>query len=616
MGRAHFFSFVLLVFAATPLAATVSVQLNVPTSTIQVGETLRVMATASDSSAPNTRFSYQFTVRPHNQGPFVTMQDYYFNNTFPWTPSDHEGSFDIGVTAWSAATGASGATFITVAVQSRVTGAQPVLSNTNNALVALYSAPACAAPAQMRVKFSAPSAPTVFTPYKPCDGLSMNFYIAGMLENTAYTMQHQLSSGAVGPQVKYTTASIPADIVIPNHIRLAGPTPPTSETYPYLIHSVVGNASAFATDLNENVVWYKPPVASYNVSSLLTHPIMGGTFLAIEDDLANSKALCQGLTVPCADHQYLREYDVAGNVIRQTSWSILNDRINASRAKQGRKPVRLNYLSHEGIRLPNGYTATFGTDEQVKQGASGTKDYFGDTVIVLNAAFQVVWAWDTFDYLDINRQTIPATCTRGGQACPQQYFQKQPNGQLYTTAVDWTHTNSISYDPRDGNLVISVRHQSWAIKIAYQNGTGDGHIIWKLGFGGSFALPAGSPITDWFSGQHDVEVQPDGTITLFDNNNPSTVTHQPGGTARGQAWRLDTTNMIATPIENIDLGVVSQALGSSRVLSNGNYEWQAGFIGGNEAITFEYTPSGTLVYKQQTDSASYRSFRWQNLYTP
>lgn len=77
------------------------------------------------------------------------------------------------------------------------------------------------------------------------------------------------------------------------------------------------------------------------------------------------------------------------------------------------------------------------------------------------------------------------------------------------------------------------------------------------------------------------------------------------------------SNMIATPIENIDLGVVSIALGSSRVLSNGNYEWQAGFVNnGKPAITFEYTPSGTLVYKQQTDSASYRSFRWQNLYSP
>ena len=226
MGRARLFSLLLLGVGRTPLVAKVSVQLNVPTSTIQVGETLIVTATASDSSASTARFSYQFTVRPHNQGPFVTMQDYFFNNSFPWTPSDHEGAFDIGVTAWSSATKANAATAITVAVQSRVTGAQPVISNTNNALVALYSAPPCAAPAQMRVKFSAPSAPTVFTPYKPCNGLSMNFYIAGMLENTAYTMQHQLSSGAVGPQVKYSTGSIPADIVIPNHMRLAGPTRP------------------------------------------------------------------------------------------------------------------------------------------------------------------------------------------------------------------------------------------------------------------------------------------------------------------------------------------------------------------------------------------------------
>ncbi len=195
----------------------------------------------------------------------------------------------------------------------------------------------------------------------------------------------------------------------------------------------------------------------------------------------------------CGDHQYLREYDVAGNVIRQTSWAVLNDRINAIRATQGLPPVRLNYLSHEGIRLPNGYTATYGTNEQVKHGASGTKDYFGDTVIVLDAEFQPVWAWDSFDHLDINRQTIPATCTRGVPACPQQYFQKQPNGQPYTTAIDWTHTNSISYDAQDGNLVISVRHQSWAIKIAYQNGAGDGHIIWKLGYGRQLRAPERIP---------------------------------------------------------------------------------------------------------------------------
>ena len=615
MGSAKFLLFVAL--AGSQLPATVSVQLSAPRSTIQVGETLVITASAKDSSTAKTRFSFQFTVRPHNQGAFVTMQDFYFENTFPWTPSDHEGEYDIGVTAWSEATQGTAETYYTVNVESRVMDGKPVISNTNNALVALYSAPPCAAPARVQVKFKSESSPTTSTPYKNCDGLSLNFYLGGMLAQTTYSVQQLLSSGTgvvAGPELSYTTGSIPSDIVIPRHSRLSGPNAPTSTSYPYLLHATTG-ASAYATDLNENVVWYKTG-ASYH-SGYLTHLVEGGTFLTIEDDIADSQAICGNFSFKsCGDHQYLREYDMAGNVIRQTSWSILNDRVNVLRAKQGRPLVRLTFLSHEGIRLPNGYTATLATNEQVKQLTSGTQDVFGDTLVVLDTHFQVVWAWDAFDYLNINRATIHATCVLGVQGCPQLYLQKQPNGQPYKQALDWTHANAITYDPQDGNLIVSVRHQSWAIKVDYNNGAGDGHIVWELGYGGSFTLPGRYAVTDWFSGQHDVEVQSNGLITLFDNNNASAVTQQPGGTAHGQAWRLDTADMVATPVVNIDLGVVSPAVGSATLLSNGNYEWEAGFVNNREARTFEYTPSGVLVYEQQSDAITYRSFRLQDLYTP
>ncbi len=608
----------LVALAGTQLCASVSVQLNAPASTIEVGQTLTITATARDSATSNTRFSYQFTIRPHNQGAFVTMQDFYFTDTFPWTPSDHEGAYDIGVTAWSEATTNSGATYITVNVESRVTGNRPVVSNTRNPLVALYSGPPCSAPARMRVQFKAPSTPTTYTPYKTCNGLSMNFYLGGMLASTTYSVQQLLYSGAgevAGPQLDFTTGSIPSNVEIPNHFRLAGPEPPTSVTYPYLLHASDGKAT-YATDLDEHVVWYLTGGAPYD-NGYLTHPISGGTFLGIADDPINSKAVCKNLpTTSCGDHQFLREYDMAGNVIRQTSWAILNDRINALRAKQGGRPVRLNFISHEGIRLPNGYTVTLVTNEQVKHLNSGTKDLFGDTVVVLDTHFQVAWAWDAFDYLDVNRSSISGTCVAGGAGCPNEYFQKQPNGQPYTAANDWTHANSVFYDQRDGNLVVSFRNQSLVLKINYNNGTGNGDIIWKLGYGGSFALAAGYPVSDWFSGEHDVEFQSNGLLTLFDNNNPSSVTEQPGGDAHGQVWKLDTANMIATPVVNIDLGVVSSAVGSATLLSNGNYEWQAGFINNDEAQTFEYTPAGTLVYKQQSDSLTYRSFRLPDLYTP
>ncbi len=107
-----------------------------------------------------------------------------------------------------------------------------------------------------------------------------------------------------------------------------------------------------------------------------------------------------------------------------------------------------------------------------------------------------------------------------------------------------------------------------------------------------------------------------GLLTLFDNNNPSTVTQQPGGNAHGQAWQLDMTHMIATPVVNVDLGVVSPAVGSAVLLSNGNYHWQAGLVAGPAAQTFETTPSGAQVYKEQLDSWCYRAFRVSDLYTP
>jgi hypothetical protein len=344
--------------------------------------------------------------------------------------------------------------------------------------------------------------------------------------------------------------------------------------------------------------------------------VPGGTFLTIDDDPINSRAQCGSFsTTGCGDHQFLRELDLAGNVIRSTSWAVVNDEINTLRAKQGGSKVRLNFFSHEGIRLPNGYTVTMATDEQVKHLNSGTQDVFGDVIIALDTNWQVVWAWDAFDYLDINRIAIGGACVTGGPGCPAQFFNRQPNGQLYKSALDWTHANSISFDTTDNNLIVSFRNQSLVVKINFANGQGNGNIVWKLGYGGSFALAPGYPVSDWFSGQHDARFMSNGLFTLFDNNNPSTVTQQPGGNAHGQAWQLDTTHMIATPVVNADLGVVSPAVGSAGLISNGNYHWQAGFVNSSEAVTFETTPSGTQVYKEQIDSLSYRTFRLQNLYT-
>ena len=63
--------------------------------------------------------------------------------------------------------------------------------------------------------------------------------------------------------------------------------------------------------------------------------------------------------------------------------------------------------------------------------------------------------------------------------------------------TDWLHANSVSWSPEDGDLVVSLRTQDWAIKIDYANGTGNGHVVWKLGQGGNFtaiAHPRSNPV--------------------------------------------------------------------------------------------------------------------------
>jgi len=56
---------------------------------------------------------------------------------------------------------------------------------------------------------------------------------------------------------------------------------------------------------------------------------------------------------------------------------------------------------------------------------------------------------------------------------------------------DWTHTNAILFSPDDGNLIVSVRHQNWVVKVDYANGVGTGDILWKLGYQGDFTLVGG-----------------------------------------------------------------------------------------------------------------------------
>ena len=96
-------------------------------------------------------------------------------------------------------------------------------------------------------------------------------------------------------------------------------------------------------------------------------------------------------------------------------------------------------------------------------------------VIVLNQDFQVTWVWNSFRWLNTNRL-----------------------GTVNPIPSDWLHANSVSWSPEDDNLIVSLRSQDWVIKIDYADGTGNGHVIWKLGTGGNFKAIANTA-HPWFS---------------------------------------------------------------------------------------------------------------------
>jgi hypothetical protein len=196
----------------------------------------------------------------------------------------------------------------------------------------------------------------------------------------------------------------------------------------------------------------------------------------------------------------------------------------------------------------------------------------------------------------------------GEAAPPEQCVPRLP-------AVDWLHLNAVSWSPADGNLVLSIRHQDWVVKVDYRHGEGDGHVVWRLGQGGDFTVDSAGP-SPWFSHQHDAHYVDDHTLILFNNGNTRWAT-DPAAHSRAQVWSLDEATMTATLVVNADLGSYSFALGAAQRLANGDYFFTLGTDGPTPvkppAHAVEVGPDSARVYDLMGNRPEYRSFRVRTL---
>ena len=562
-----------------------------------VGERITWTATATECG---TTPVYQFSVAPH-AGAFRVVRDFSPTNAFAWTPMQ-EGVYDIAVTVKDGyqATETTSAVMAD-AVASRVTASEAVITPTLNPLVALYSARPTSADSvfvQFSVAGDSPSwRNTNSLPVVP--GKSTNFFVAGMLPNTTYEMRDVRSDGTGSGPLFFTTGNLPTTLTFPNFTVIQPPGPGSDVDQDMLFQGLSASPNnvpnPFATDLQGRVVWY------YDVSQsgfTRTYPgqnlVPGGTVLLLGVD--RYAPLPGTLDV-------LREIDLAGNVVRETNVDAVNPQLTVL----GHNPIYS--FTRDVKRLPHGETAVIGSTERTVNINGTPTNYVGHTILVLDKNLQVAWAWDAFDHLDVNRGPILGEVLRAGD--PDQAAASTP----ILPAVDWLHLNAVSWSPADGNLVLSLRHQDWVIKIDYRNGAGDGHVIWRLGQGGDFAVNS-TASNPWFSHQHNAHYIDDHTLILFDNGNTRRAS-DPIAHSRGQVWTLDEQTMTATLVVNADLGNYSNALGAAQRLSNGDYSFTSGRQGQPPNLfgqSIEVSPDGTKVYVLQANKPEYRSYRMRTLY--
>src|SRR5205814_1014812 len=145
---------------------------------------------------------------------------------------------------------------------SNVAANEPVILPTSHPLVFLYSGPPCDAQSRMRVQFQQAGGVPENTPYKPCRaGLSMNFYLAGLLPATEYLVRQTVDTGSEfleGPMLSFVSGPLLVDLPERNVVK---PPPAAAPSQMLLQDALFTNP--FATDLNGNVVWYYPGIPSF-----------------------------------------------------------------------------------------------------------------------------------------------------------------------------------------------------------------------------------------------------------------------------------------------------------------------------------------------------------------
>ncbi len=632
-----------------------------PSGPQPVGTTITWTANVSGDPDQHPVYEYTFSANLAGQ-PTLVRRGYGDTKTWAWTPNAFEGTFTIGATVKNTHAGTHASTTTSYTLTPALVNGHAGIHPTNHPLVAFFSTKSCQVPNSMLVRFTPTSVPAGGNPAPQTtnlvacrfntssptpDNTTMNFYIAGMYQNTTYNMHWETVSPTgqtlhVGTDYPFTTGMIPSNVYLPTFSSTGTTGDPEDGLVLYSIVTIPDKnghiESSSAVDLAGNVVWYSAAQAGApSVPPVRTET--GGNYW--------------GFVNPGSNDPYLngiRESDPAGNPILETTLGAINDGLAALG-----DPRPINSLHHEVRRIttptagaPHGYIMVLANSEYVCTNCQGGTpqdpvDLIGDQLVVMDSNMNVVWYFDEFDHLDVNHYAVlkeKCTVPAGGGGC-------EPFSNQFTFAYDWQHSNALQYEPYDGSIIISSRHQDAVYKVNFNNGTGDGHIIWELGNpnekNGLIGGPGGAPLPTftlttngaggpdlgypWFSHQHDPEFANRGKVvngsrifTIFDDGNTRQAFYNQNADSRCQELSIDETNLTANLNINGDEQGYSFALGESQLLRNGSISCDSGYVNmgmGPEppTNTVETDENSNFIFSFNASSINYRSWRMQDLYT-
>ena len=218
----------------------------------------------------------------------------------------------------------------------------------------------------------------------------------------------------------------------------------------------------------------------------------------------------------------------------------------------------------------------------------------GDQFIQLDSSGELIWEWNTFDYIDSSEYN-------------PYYLDRLSNSYPEEEAMDWTHSNSIFYDIESQSLIVSIRNLSRIIKIDYNLGD----VIWELGnINFMDEIYFNNQIE--FSQQHSVKKIDNGNILLFDNHSQL----EPEISKCVEFSYNELTDSVETIWEyTLPYNLFTGSRGECDRLDNGNTLIDVGRTGN----ILEVNDDNQLVWhlrmqNNNLDMASYRASRVNNLY--